>query len=384
MMRTKGLYIHIPFCVKKCDYCDFLSFPWNDRAMYIRSLIREMELRTTWEWNKKLVGKDTFAVDTIFIGGGTPSVLTVPEMDLVFQGIQDCFCLNELKEFTIECNPGTVTEEKLRLYRQAGVNRISFGMQSAVDCELKALGRIHTFHEFELSYELARSIGFDNINVDVMFAIPGQTKESYEYTLSAVAEREPEHISSYSLIVEEGTPFFEKYADNPPVDDDTDRFMYERTKEFLAENGYERYEISNYAQKGKECQHNLKYWRREDYLGLGLGAASFMNHERFSNVRSMKQYIDRITEQSFPVDEASIEKLSTADERAEFMFLGLRCMKGVSMEDFKRCFGEEMMVCYKEEITSCIEQGLLEREGYRLRLTPRGIDVSNRVFSLFL
>ena len=305
-------------------------------------------------------------------------------MDLVFQGIQDCFCLNELKEFTIECNPGTVTEEKLRLYRQAGVNRISFGMQSAVDCELKALGRIHTFHEFELSYELARSIGFDNINVDVMFAIPGQTKESYEYTLSAVAEREPEHISSYSLIVEEGTPFFEKYADNPPVDDDTDRFMYERTKEFLAENGYERYEISNYAQKGKECQHNLKYWRREDYLGLGLGAASFMNHERFSNVRSMKQYIDRITEQSFPVDEASIEKLSTADERAEFMFLGLRCMKGVSMEDFKRCFGEEMMVCYKEEITSCIEQGLLEREGYRLRLTPRGIDVSNRVFSLFL
>lgn len=381
MEREKGIgiYVHIPFCVRKCGYCDFLSFSADraGRLKYLEALVREMKLQVS-----------TDRVDTIFIGGGTPSVLSPGEMDAVFQKLHDCFDLSGIEEFTVECNPGTVTEEKFSLYRQAGVDRISFGVQSAEDEELRALGRIHTFRQAEAGYDLARKWGFDNINVDIMSAIPGQTKESYERTLSRILAMEPEHISSYSLIIEEGTPFYRQYAENPPVDEETDRWMYERTGEMLLAAGYGRYEISNYARPGRECRHNLKYWRREDYLGLGLGAASCLacgdTHERFSNVRDMETYIRRLEGGVLPADEGTREVLSRRDEMAEFMFLGLRCMQGVSLADFTDCFGESAMVCYEREIRFCVEQGLLERSGDLLRLTPRGIDVSNRVFSLFL
>ena len=371
-----GLYVHIPFCVQKCNYCDFLSFSADEKRkrQYIDALVREMK-----SWREKI---SDYEVDTIFIGGGTPSVLSVTDMDSLFQGISDCFTRSQKTEFTVECNPGTVDEEKLSLYRQAGVNRLSFGMQSTMDEELHQLGRIHNYKQFLGSYELARRVGFDNVNVDIMSAVPKQTLMSYETTLHRVTKLAPEHISSYSLIIEEGTPFYEWYRESPPVDEDTDRRMYECTEEILSAAGYSRYEISNYAKPGRECRHNIKYWRRFEYLGLGLGASSQMGNCRFSNVRDLASYMDSV--QSGEILAEDREELSSADEKAEFMYLGLRMMQGISEKEFEENFGENLMECYGEEINRCERQGLLECQGDRIFLTKRGIDVSNRVFAEFI
>lgn len=341
---------------------------------YVQALVREMRI-----WRERVSAYD---VDTIFIGGGTPSVLSVKVMEGLLAAIHKNFRTDYLEEFTIECNPGTVSEEKFRLYHQFGVNRISFGMQSTIDDELKRLGRIHSYCEFQDSYEMARRQGFENINIDIMSAIPGQTQMSYENTLKRVRALEPEHISSYSLIIEEGTPFYEQYAKNPPVDEDTDRLMYEMTCQVLGEAGYKRYEISNYAREGKECRHNLKYWKRREYLGLGLGAASFLSHTRFSNERDMAGYQNKVGNEEFPV--AEWEELGRADEKSEFMYLGLRCMEGISIRQFRECFGEDIDGCFGKAIRQCQEQGLLERKEDRIFLTKRGIDVSNRVFEVFI
>ena len=371
-----GLYVHIPFCVQKCNYCDFLSFSADEKTkrQYVDALVKEMK-----GWREKT---SDYEVDTIFIGGGTPSVLSVSDMDILFQGISDYFSRSKNPEFTVECNPGTVNEEKLSLYRQAGVNRLSFGMQSTMDEELRQLGRIHNYEQFLASYELARRMGFDNMNVDIMSAIPEQTLISYETTLHRVTELAPEHISSYSLIIEEGTPFYERYQDSPPVDEDTDRRMYECTEEILAAAGYMRYEISNYAKPGRECRHNIKYWRRSEYLGLGLGAASQMGDCRFSNLRNQEVYLSVLQTGGDVVEER--EELSLTDEKAEFMYLGLRMMQGISRKEFEKYFGESLMECYGEEINRCERQGLLECQGDRIFLTKRGIDVSNRVFAEFV
>ena len=371
-----GLYVHIPFCVQKCNYCDFLSFSADEKRkrQYIDALVREMK-----SWREKI---SDYEVDTIFIGGGTPSVLSVTDMDSLFQGISDCFTRSQKTEFTVECNPGTVDEEKLSLYRQAGVNRLSFGMQSTMDEELHQLGRIHNYKQFLGSYELARRVGFDNVNVDIMSAVPKQTLMSYETTLHRVTKLAPEHISSYSLIIEEGTPFYEWYRESPPVDEDTDRRMYECTEEILSAAGYSRYEISNYAKPGRECRHNIKYWRRFEYLGLGLGASSQMGNCRFSNVRDLASYMDSVQSGEILAEER--EELSSADEKAEFMYLGLRMMQGISEKEFEENFGENLMECYGEEINRCERQGLLECQGDRIFLTKRGIDVSNRVFAEFV
>ncbi|MCH5252656.1 MAG: oxygen-independent coproporphyrinogen III oxidase [Lachnospiraceae bacterium] len=374
--KSLGLYIHIPFCVKKCNYCDFLSFPAEKKIYrdYAKLLAGEMAL-----WQERLSG---FQIDTIFIGGGTPSLLDENDMEVILKGLHNYFSLKNLQEFTIECNPGTVSPEKFSLYKQWGVNRISIGMQSAIDDELSLLGRIHTFDTFLKSYEQARKAGFHNINIDIMSAIPSQTRNSYQKTLQEVIFLNPEHISSYSLIVEEGTPFYTLYGDEPPVEEETDRLMYEDTGRFLKKAGYHRYEISNYAREGKECLHNLKYWKRENYLGLGLGASSFMDHSRFSNVRDYNAYRETIKEGEFP--EGERERLSEQDEMAEFMFLGLRCMEGVSVADFSECFGTKIETVYEKAIGDSIKEGLLKRRGDRIFLTERGIDVSNRVFERFL
>ena len=371
-----GLYVHIPFCIRKCSYCDFLSFPCGAQGQkrYAEALAGEMKC-----WQERIHHHN---VDTVFIGGGTPSVLSVRDMDVVFQGITDCFSSSALSEFTVECNPGTVTAEKLEAYRKAGVSRISIGMQSASDEELRKLGRIHTLDEFMKCYSMVRDAGFDNVNIDVMSAIPGQTIQSYQDTLRRVVELEPEHISSYSLIIEEGTPFHEQYASQPPVDEETDRRMYERTGEILEAAGYERYEISNYARPGKECRHNLKYWQRGEYLGIGLGASSFMDHYRFRNEEELTEYQSRVFSGEDAVCE--VDPLGDVDERAEFMYLGLRCMEGISVSGFTLCFGEELMDCFGQEIAFAVEQGLLVYENDRIYLTKRGIDVSNRVFQLFI
>lgn len=377
MMKNKfGLYIHIPFCIKKCGYCDFVSFPADAarRIEYIRLLTKEMAL-----WREKLPGCE---VETVFIGGGTPSVLEADELSLLFQAVHDTFSPGRGIEFTMECNPGTVTEAKLRQMFSAGVNRISFGLQSSVDSELKALGRIHTYADFLKSYELARKTGFENINIDLMAAIPGQTLLSYESTLHKVTGLMPEHISSYSLIIEEGTPFYQLYHECPPVDEETDRRMYECTGEILSAAGYKRYEISNYAREGKECRHNIKYWQREEYIGIGLSAASLVGHRRIENEAVYDSYRKRLLEGELPAREAQI--LAREDEMAEFMFLGLRCMDGISVARFQNMFQEDFESRYGEQVQSLISQGLLKREGERIFLTSRGIDVSNRVFAEFI
>lgn len=397
MMKNKfGLYIHIPFCIRKCGYCDFVSFPADsaERTEYIRLLTKELAL-----WREEIPACE---VDTVFIGGGTPSVLDACELSALFQAIWDVFPPEEGAEFTIECNPGTVTEEKLRLMSDAGVNRISFGLQSAVDSELRALGRIHTYEDFLKSYELARKTGFDNINIDLMSAIPGQTLTSYESTLRKVTGLMPEHISSYSLIIEEGTPFYQTYHERPPVDEETDRRMYECTGEMLSAAGYKRYEISNYAKDGRMCLHNLKYWQRDEYIGAGLSAASLVGHRRIENEMALDFYRKRILDGELPARETQV--LTKEEEMAEFMFLGLRCMDGISPTRFQSLFHEDFEARYGKTVQSLISQGLLKQKPARfpgetlpagdiseakisernLCLTCRGIDVSNRVFAEFL
>lgn len=362
-MKDLELYIHIPFCVKKCNYCDFLSAPagGQERQSYVESLCGR--IRTYAEPMK------AYRVVSIFVGGGTPSILESGQIESIFEAVYDAFWVDTDAEITIEMNPGTVTKEKLLVYRRLGANRLSIGLQSAEHEELKRLGRIHTCEEFLGSYQMARQTGFQNINIDLMSGIPGQTLESYEKSLRFTAELEPEHISAYSLIIEEGTPFYERYGKGEYAkelpDEDTERAMYVRTKEILEGYGYYRYEISNYAKLGFECRHNLGYWNRAEYLGIGTGASSFMDHQRWK-------------EGEEPV------ALTRQEEMEEFMFLGLRKMEGVSRADFRKIFGEDIEVFYKEAMVKMKKLGLLAEKGDRLFLTERGIDVSNYVMSEFL
>ena len=357
------LYVHIPFCVKKCAYCDFLSFPQGEEIQrrYVEKLMEE--IRTV------SAGFHDTPVSSVFVGGGTPSVLKARWMKELFDCLRASFHIEETAEISMEANPGTVDREKLRIYREAGINRLSFGLQSADNREFKALGRIHTWEEFLESFRLAREAGFSNLNVDLMSALPGQTVESWMDTLKKTADLDPEHISAYSLIIEEGTPFFEAYGngrgDGILPDEDAEREMYHRTREFLKDRGYERYEISNYALPGYECRHNLGYWDRREYLGIGDGAASFFEGKRWSGKEE-------------PVI------LTRKDAMEEFMFLGLRKMEGVSRCRFREEFQTEMEEIYGTVIEELCRQGLLETAGDRLRLTRKGIDVSNYVMSEFL
>lgn len=363
MMKPLELYIHIPFCIRKCKYCDFLSAPSGkeERAAYVENLCRKIRSHTELA--------EAYRVVTIFVGGGTPSILEEEQIRQIFTAVRETFQIEESAEITIEMNPGTVTEEKLRTYKEIGINRLSIGLQSADDRELAALGRIHTFGEFLDTYRMARKAGFENINIDLMSAIPHQTRESYERTLRTAAELGPEHISAYSLIIEEGTPFYEKYGEGKHAadlpDEDTERLMYEDTKRILEEYGYHRYEISNYAKDGRECRHNLGYWERAEYLGIGSGAASLIDNVRF-------------TEDGEP------ERLSIKEQMAEYMFLGLRKIKGVSKQRFAECFGSSMEDIYGNVIEDMKKKGLLQEQGDSVRLTERGIDVSNYVMSEFL
>ena len=370
---TLELYIHIPFCIKKCDYCDFLSGPVSraGQEAYVYALLREI---------KEAASREKRPVSTLFIGGGTPSVLPVDLMELLLSELSEQFRFLPAAECTIEANPGTLTEEKLVLYRKYGLNRISIGLQSPVDQELKMLGRIHDYREFLESYELARHVGFDNINVDLMFAIPGQSYEGWVRNLRTVAALAPEHISAYSLIIEEGTPFFSRKLDLP--DEDTEYRMYEDVAGILGEYGYHQYEISNYARSGFECRHNKGYWSRMDYLGLGLGAASLIGKKRFTNTNIMEEYLNH--SRDLTGIRKDVEILEKKDEMGEFMFLGLRMTEGVSEEEFQEYFHVSVEKIYGRVIEKYIRQGLLEKRNGRIFLTRRGIHVSNAVMADFL
>lgn len=367
------LYIHVPFCVKKCDYCDFLSGPAGKerQAEYFQALQREVASVPDFPDRE---------ITTVFIGGGTPSVPDPALIGAVLDQIRNKFFMAPDAEITIEANPGTLYKEKLEDYLEHGVNRLSLGLQSPQNRELKILGRIHTWEEFLESFSLAREAGFSNINIDLMSAIPDQTYEDWKKNLCTVAALEPEHISAYSLIVEEGTPFWERDLKLP--DEDTEYRMYEDTAAILGEYGFHQYEISNYAKKGLECRHNKGYWQRTDYLGLGLGASSLIGHIRFSNTDNMEEYIKN-SRQPEKI-RCDMERLSETDEMAEFMFLGLRMTEGVSMDVFEEYFGKKMESIYGDVLKKHLSIGMLEKKESRIYLTRKGIHVSNGVMADFL
>lgn len=377
MKKNMELYIHIPFCVKKCAYCDFLSFPADEgtKRRYVEKLMEEMRTMGA-------VCRDN-TVSTVFVGGGTPSILKGEWMEELFSVLRENFSLEPDAEISMEANPGTVTKEKLFSYHRAGINRLSFGLQSAKERELSALGRIHSFEDFLESFRAARECGFENINVDLMSALPGQTADSWMETLKRTAELSPEHISAYSLIVEEGTPFYEAYGSETGrkllPDEETEREMYHRTKAFLRECGYERYEISNYAKPGFACLHNIGYWTGVPYLGLGLGAASYLNGKRFSGHGDMETYLA-----SAAGTYENEVQLTKKDMEEEFFFLGLRLTKGVSLAEFKERFGEDAAAVYPGVMERFVREGAAVLSDGRFFLTDYGMDVSNYVMAEFL
>ncbi len=376
MAKKLGVYIHIPFCVSKCKYCDFLSYACDEagRAEYVDALVREIRESATDFVN--------YTVDTIFIGGGTPSILEPEQIRRIMEAVQDNYKLERYVECTIECNPGTLTEKKAETWLECGINRVSFGLQSANDDELAALGRIHTASEFVDSYLIARNCGFMNINIDLMSALPHQTVESFCGTLRSVAGLKPEHISVYSLIVEEGTPLYDWInAGNDAAlpSEEAEREMYYKTREILAEYGYEQYEVSNYSRHKYACRHNIGYWERKSYVGFGLGAASLVGNVRYNNLSDMKEYLACAGK-----EKVNREVLSKEDEMAEFMFLGLRKTAGISKEAFAECFGVEYESVYGEVTGELVEKGLILEDGDTVKLTELGVDVSNVVLAEFL
>lgn len=390
-MKNLSIYIHIPFCVRKCLYCDFLSGPAREGEIesYVNLLLAEIKKQTIFYGDHRVV--------SIFLGGGTPSLLPARETGRILQRVRDGFSVAEDAEITIECNPGTVTAEKLHNYITCGINRLSIGLQSTDDGELARIGRIHDYDSFLESYGLARKAGFRNINIDLMAGLPGQSLASYRKTLERVTALSPEHISAYSLILEEGTPLYVNQKSYTFPDEDEEREMYELTGRVLGEAGFHRYEISNYAGEGYECRHNKVYWRRGDYVGFGLGASSMVQNVRWKNPDSLADYAACVEKMKTegksdaPFVEAlrqtghcEVQSLTLQEQMEEFMFLGLRLTAGVDLEEFRLCFGKTAEEIYGKQIRKFEKQGLMEREGVRLRLTPRGIDVSNMVFAAFL
>ena len=367
------LYVHIPFCVRKCQYCDFLSGPSDEETKdrYIEALLKEIRAAEHTE---------DYEIVSVFIGGGTPSALKAEAIASIMRTLQEQFFFCEDAEVTIEANPGTVDLEKLTIYRNVGINRLSLGLQSTDAEELKLLGRIHSYEEFLKSYEWAREAGFSNINIDLMFAIPGQTGEAWRQHLYQVAELNPEHISAYSLIIEEGTPFAEQNLDLP--DEDTEYQMYEDTAEILERYGYRQYEISNYAKQGYMCRHNAGYWQRREYLGFGLGASSLYRGMRFSNTRRMQEYL----KESRNPDQIrkDVTVLSRNERIEEFMFLGLRMTEGISEKKFEENFDVRLMDVYGDILQKYEETGFMEHIETKWRLTRKGIHVSNHIMADFL
>lgn len=379
-----GIYVHVPFCVRKCNYCDFLSFEATDdvKTAYVKALVRQI----------KELPADDRRIASVFIGGGTPSILDAGCITDILGEIHRKYSVADDAEITIECNPGTLDAVKARAYKGCGVNRLSFGLQAVDNRLLKLIGRIHTYEKFVESYHVARDAGFENINVDMMSALPGQTLKGYLEGLETVAKLSPEHISAYSLIVEEGTQLYGHLYEYPALpDEDEERRMYHETCDLLESYGYSRYEISNYAKEDFQSRHNLSYWELTDYIGVGLGASGFYRGRRYSNTTDMKQYLSCTTARDY--EDSYIYEVSNPNDRMEeFMFLGLRKTEGISTEEFASIFGKDIYDVYGTTIEKNCWSGLLEKYtkptptgtiNY-LRLTRLGIDVSNMVMSDFI
>ena len=396
MKKPLSLYIHIPFCKHKCIYCDFLSFDneTNTRQIqYINALMSEIRMYKSFA--------DRYTVKTIYIGGGTPSILDEAMIGNVMDTVKHIFRLDRFPEITIEVNPGTIKYTDLLSYRKYGINRLSIGLQSADDVILKRLGRIHDYEEFLQGFESARRAGFENISVDVMSSLPGQDVHTLVDTLTKVCELSPEHISVYSLQVEEGTPLYEREDLKSLIpDENVDRDMYQLTKKVLRSFGYKRYEISNYSKPGYESRHNCVYWTGGQYIGFGLGAASFFKGQRFNNTSDLDEYIEigddireeltkdtdinRLYESAVSVLRKNVDTIYIDGRMEEFMYLGLRMTAGVSREEFKSRFGRDIFEIYGDVINKYIKQGYMKLDKDRVRLSDAGIDVSNYILADFI
>ncbi len=376
-MDKISLYIHIPFCAQKCLYCDFPSFARKDhlRKAYIEALNKEIiSLREK---------HNNLEINTIFIGGGTPSVLEANELECLLKEVAKLNMAKDI-EYSMECNPGNLTEEKLEVMKKYGVNRISMGLQAKQDNLLKGLGRIHNYKTFKENFLLAKKVGFNNINVDLMFGLPNQSLNEWEETLREIISLEPAHISAYSLIIEEGTAFYNLYKNDKlklPTEEE-ERKMYHLAKKILEENGFNQYEISNYAKEGKECRHNLAYWNMDNWIGVGSAAASYINGKRIKNISSVEEYINSIKDKGEAVEE--IINNSKNDNMEEFMFMGLRKINGIDENEFKNRFSMNINDVYGEILNKYIGEGLLIRESGRIFLSEKGIEISNVIMADFL
>ncbi|MBR5270328.1 MAG: oxygen-independent coproporphyrinogen III oxidase [Anaerotignum sp.] len=373
-----GLYIHIPFCRQKCLYCDFPSWAGKESLMqgYVDALTKEIANRAKEYPDRKVV--------SVFFGGGTPTTLSASMLKQLMAAVFENWDIAEDAEITTEANPGTLDREMAEALKKMGFNRLSMGVQAWQNSLLKSLGRIHTIGSFQENFKAVREAGFENVNTDLMFALPKQTMADWQETVKNIVGMNPEHISAYSLIIEEGTPFYDRYekGELTPAEEDLDREMYRWAVEYLAKNGYEQYEISNFAKKGRQSRHNRIYWQAEEYLGMGLGSHSYMNRERFHNIYDMQDYIRADGDVSLLKEE--VEVISREDALAEFMFLGLRLTEGVSFARFEERFGEEMKNIYGSQIEKLVKDGLLTEDEKGIRLTERGTDISNVVFEEFL
>lgn len=375
MKKDIGVYIHIPFCKKKCSYCDFISFAGKEEVIesYVEAIIREIKDTYTLE---------NYNIKTVYIGGGTPSILKSEYIGKILKS----FSFSENAEVTIEVNPGTVTKEKLEDYIKFGINRLSIGLQSTSNVLLKQIGRIHNYSEFLNTYEIARRAGFKNINVDLMLGLPNQTLSNLQRSLREVISLEPEHISIYSLILEDGTKL-EKQIQMGKFEmpsEELERTMYWKTKKMLEESGYIHYEISNFAKDGFMSQHNLDCWNQKEYIGFGLSAHSYLECIRFSNITNLEEYLKNINIGDFGKNKIIHERQTNSMTRIEFMLLGLRKIDGVSISDYKNKFGDNPLFIYNKEIAKLVDEDLLEIDGNYIRLTKKGLDFANIVWEEFV
>lgn len=378
-MKEIGIYIHIPFCIQKCYYCDFCSFDklQNKQVEYVDALIKEI---------KNTHNKSELLIKTVYIGGGTPSILNANELKQVMEAIKTNFLLSKDCEITVEMNPGTVTKEKLQIYKDSGINRLSIGLQSTNDEILKELGRIHNYKQFEDIYEEARALGFNNINVDLMIGLPNQTIDDVSKSLKDIIQKNPEHISVYSLILEDDTKLKNLIEEGnlSLPDEDTERAMYWTVKNTLEKNGYNHYEISNFSKLGYESKHNTDCWNQKEYIGFGIAAHSYFNNIRYSNICDINEYVKNINSKDFEKNVIIHEIQEKQDKMNEYMILGLRMIKGVNEQVFKEKFSKDINDVYKKSIEKLINLELISNEKGIIKLTKKGIDFANIVWEEFV
>lgn len=381
-----GIYIHIPFCVKKCDYCDFISYPncYDMQEKYVEKLIEEIE-------ENQGILKNNF-ISTIYIGGGTPSSIKPELIKKIINKIYEIANISiekEKTEITIEVNPGTTNKNNLQMYRNCGINRLSIGLQSTDDIILKEIGRIHNYEQFIDTYNWAKEAGFENINVDLMLGLPRQDIKILKSSLENIVNLKPmpNHISVYSLIVEEGTQI-EKRLNNGELklpDDEEERRQYHYTKNFLELNGYKHYEISNFAKPGCESKHNMNCWEQKQYVGFGVAAHSYVNGVRYANTSNLKEYLNvNYNEKGFKTIKTIEETQNKLDMEKEFMMLGLRKLDGVSISKFEQKFGENPIYLFRNELQKLVEEDLLEVDLDDIKLTKKGLDLANLVWEEFI